>query len=168
MLPVISCAACVVDDAIDRAAAGHPDLVGLVVLHNETLFCLTPPARTEREDSHVLVGDLFFDLSETSVEPAKDTLSVVTHTTETLSVYSVLQQGMRSNNQLIFKSRFQVFAGMLSVGKTEMMGKALNKNAEPDLSTVRDFREIFHVVVTQEILDSYFGFGTPWTKGRVF
>ena len=42
-----------------------------------------------------------------------------------------------------------------------MMGKILNKNAESDLSKVRDFREIFHIVVTQENMESYFYFGTP-------
>ena len=32
------------------------------------------------------------------------------------------------------------------------------------MSKVRDFRENFHVVVTQEKMESYFFFETPWSN----
>ena len=91
--------------------------------------------------------------------------SLVTQTTATLSLFAAVQQWRPSNNQLILKSRFQVFSGKAQRGQDWKLETAC-KNAEPDLSKVRDFSEIFHVVVTQVILESYFYFGIPWPNNQ--
>ena len=68
--------------------------------------------------------------------------SVLTQTTATLFLCTVLQQGRHANNQFIFKSRFRVLAGLLSMGKAG--GNVVNwlhNNAESDMTKVRDFRE---------------------------